>query len=420
MIVHSKKSPIYYFAESSRMTSPVSTPVARAAGAIALVGATFLLTACGKKKEEAPPPQTPEVRVFKVTAAPLKLTTELPGRTTAFQVAEVRPQVSGVILKRLFTEGADVKAGTPLYQIDPATYQANVNSAKATLAKAKATLLSSGPTVKRYKGLLDIEGISRQDYETAIATDAQAQADVATAQAALDTAIINLKYTHVYAPISGRIGRSTVTAGALVTAAQTNALTTVQQLDPVYVDVTQSSDALLKLKSDIDNGSLKSAGKEAKVTLMLSDGTKYAESGKLQFADVSVDESTGNVTLRALFPNPKHNILPGMFVRAVVETGVKNDAMVVPQVGITRNAKGEATAMVLGKDGKVAQKILTTGGTYGDGWLVTSGLEPDDLVIVEGLQKVKVGGPAKIAAAAPAAPAAGTAPAAPAAAKSAP
>ncbi|MDQ2823816.1 MAG: efflux RND transporter periplasmic adaptor subunit [Pseudomonadota bacterium] len=404
------------------MTSTFFTPALRTAGVITLLGATALLTACSKKKEPAPPPQVPEVQVFKVTTAPLTTNTELPGRTSAYQVADVRPQVSGVIQKRLFVEGADVKAGTPLYQIDPATYQANVNSAKATLARAKATLLSSGPTVKRYKELLDIEGISRQDYEAAQATDAQAKADVATAQAALDTAVINLQYTHVYAPISGRIGRSAVTPGALVTAAQTTALTTVQQLDPLYVDVTQSSDALLQLKRSIDAGKLKSAGKEPSVSLMLSDGTRYAERGKLQFADVSVDTSTGNVTLRAIFPNPKHDLLPGMFVRAVVETGVKEDAIVVPQVGITRNAKGEATAMVLGKDGKVAQKIITTGGTYGDGWLVTSGLIDGDLVIVEGLQKVKPGAPAKIAAAAPAGatPAGAAAPATPAAAKSAP
>jgi membrane fusion protein (multidrug efflux system) len=394
------------------MTSPLSTPATRSSGAVALIAATFLLTACSKEKPAQPAPPPPEVQVFKVAPAPLKLTTELPGRTSAFQVAEVRPQVSGVIQKRLFEEGADVKAGTALYQIDAATYQASVNSAKAALARARATLMSSGPTVKRYKGLLDIEGVSRQDYENAIAADAQAQADVATAQAALDTANINLKYTHVYAPISGRIGRSAVTPGALVTAAQTEALTTVQQLDPVYVDVTQSSDALLKLKRDIEGGNLKSAGKEAKVTLMLSDGTRYGETGKLQFADVSVDTGTGNVTLRALFSNPKHNLLPGMFVRAVVETGVKNDAIVVPQVGVTRNAKGEATAMVLGADGKVAQKILTTAGTYGNGWLVTSGLAAGDLVIVEGLQKVKVGAPARVAAAAPAA-AAPTAPGAP-------
>lgn len=395
------------------MTYPLSTPAARTASVAALIGATFLLSACGKKKQEAPPPQTPEVQVYKVVAAPLKLTTELPGRTNAFQVADVRPQVSGLIQKRLFTEGDDVKAGTALYQIDAATYQAQVNSAKAALTRAQASLLSSGPAARRNKELLDIEGVSRADYENSVAADAQAKADVETAKANLATAQINLQYTHVYAPISGRIGRSSVTPGALVTAAQETALTTVQQLDPIYVDVTQSSDALLKLKREMENGDLKSAGKQAKVTLMLSDGSAYGEAGKLQFADVSVDQSTGNVTLRALFPNPKHNLLPGMFVRAVVESGVKNDAILVPQVGVTRNAKGEATAMVLGQDGKVAQKILTTGGTYGDKWLVTSGLVAGDLVIVEGLQKIKPGAPAKIAAAAPAGAApAGTVPAA--------
>ncbi|WP_332875733.1 efflux RND transporter periplasmic adaptor subunit [Massilia sp. S19_KUP03_FR1] len=382
------------------MTSPFYTPALRTASAIALACATLILTACGKKEQAAPPPQIPEVQVYKVVVAPLKMSTELPGRTNAFQVADVRPQVSGLIQKRLFTEGADVKAGTALYQIDPATYQASVNSAKAALVRAQASLLSSGPAARRNKELLDIEGVSRADYENSVAADAQAKADVETARAALATAQINLQYTHVYAPISGRIGRSTVTPGALVTAAQETALTTVQQLDPIYVDVTQSSDALLKLKRDLDSGDLTSAGKQANVTLMLSDGTAYGATGKLQFADVSVDTSTGNVTLRALFPNPKQNLLPGMFVRAVVESGVKNDAMLVPQVGVSRNAKGEATAMVLGKDGKVAQKILTTGGTYGDKWLVTSGLVADDLVIVEGLQKIKPGSPARIAPAA--------------------
>jgi membrane fusion protein (multidrug efflux system) len=398
------------------MTSPFATPAVRNASAIALACATLTLSACGKKPEAAPPPPPPEVQVYKVVVAPLTLSTELPGRTSAFQVADVRPQVTGLIQKRLFTEGDDVKAGTALYQIDAATYQASVNSAKAALVRAQASLLSSGPAARRNKELLDIEGVSRADYENSVAADAQAKADVETAKAALATAQINLQYTHVYAPISGRIGRSSVTPGALVTAAQESALTTVQQLDPIYVDVTQSGDALLKLKRDLDSGDLKSAGKQARVTLMLSDGSTYGEPGKLQFADVSVDTSTGNVTLRALFPNPKHNLLPGMFVRAVVEAGVKNDAILVPQVGVTRNAKGEATAMVLGKDGKVAQKILTTGGTYGDKWLVTSGLVADDLVIVEGLQKIKAGAPARIAAAGPATAAA----AAPQNAKSAP
>ena len=396
------------------MTYPLSTPAARTAGVAALIGATFLLSACGKKKQEAPPPQTPEVQVYKVVAAPLKLTTELPGRTNAFQVADVRPQVSGLIPKRLFTEGDDVKAGTALYQIDASIYQAAVSSAKATLAKANANLLTSGPKAERYKELLDIEGVSRQDYEDAIAADAQAKADVESAKAALAEANINLRYTNVYAPISGRISRSTVTAGALVTANQTTALTTVQQLDPIYVDVTQSSEDLLRLKREMENGSLKQSG-QAKVALMLADGTKYAEAGKLQFSDVSVDQGTGNVTLRAIFPNPKHDLLPGMFVRAVIDSGVDEKAITVPQQGVSRNQKGQATALVLNKEGKVEQRILTTAGTHGDKWLVKSGLAAGDQVIVEGVQKVKPGAPAVVAKAPAAAPAAGAAPAAPAA-----
>nr|WP_275531540.1 efflux RND transporter periplasmic adaptor subunit [Duganella phyllosphaerae] len=374
------------------------------------------MAGCSKSTSEAPQkPQVAEVGVYKVVQEPLQITTELPGRTSAYQVAEVRPQVNGVIQKRLFVEGSDVKAGTALYQIDPSIYQASVNSAKAALAKAKANLLTSGPKAARYKELLAIEGVSRQDYEDAIAADAQAQADVESANAALQEANINLRYTNVYAPISGRISRSTVTPGALVTANQTNALTTVQQLDPIYVDVTQSSEDLLRLKREMADGSLKQSG-QAKVTLVLADGTKYAEAGKLQFSDVSVDQGTGNVTLRAIFPNPKQNLLPGMFVRAVIESGVDEKAITVPQQGVTRNQKGEATALVLNKEGKVEQRVLTTAGTYGSKWLVKSGLADGDQVIVEGVQKVKPGAPAVVAKAPAAAPAAaGAAPAAPAA-----
>ncbi|MDR7049977.1 membrane fusion protein (multidrug efflux system) [Duganella sp. 3397] len=374
------------------------------------------MAGCSKSTSEAPQkPQVAEVGVYKVVQEPLQITTELPGRTSAYQVAEVRPQVNGVIQKRLFVEGSDVKAGTALYQIDPSIYQASVNSAKAALAKAKANLLTSGPKAARYKELLAIEGVSRQDYEDALAADAQAQADVESANAALQEANINLRYTNVYAPISGRISRSTVTPGALVTANQTNALTTVQQLDPIYVDVTQSSEDLLRLKREMADGSLKQSG-QAKVTLVLADGTKYAEAGKLQFSDVSVDQGTGNVTLRAIFPNPKQNLLPGMFVRAVIESGVDEKAITVPQQGVTRNQKGEATALVLNKEGKVEQRVLTTAGTYGSKWLVKSGLADGDQVIVEGVQKVKPGAPAVVAKAPAAAPAAaGAAPAAPAA-----
>jgi membrane fusion protein (multidrug efflux system) len=382
----------------------------RTAGAVAVVSALAVMAGCSKSASEAPhQQQVAEVGVFKVAQAPLQITTELPGRTAAYQVAEVRPQVSGLIQKRLFVEGADVKAGMPLYQIDPATYQASYNSAKAALSKAKANLLTAAPKVQRYKELVAIEGVSKQDYDDAVAAHEQAKADVESAAAALEQAKINVGYTHVDAPISGRIGRSSVTPGALVTASQTNALTTVQQLDPIYVDVTQTSEDMLRLKREVESGGLKKDGSQAKVTLVLSDGTKYAIAGKLQFSDVTVDPGTGNVTLRALFPNPKHDLLPGMFVRAVIESGVDENAIAVPQQGVTRNAKGEATALVLNKEGKVEQRTLVTGGTLGDKWLVKSGLNDGDLLIVEGLQKVKPGAPANAAkpAAAPAAVAVG-------------
>lgn len=377
------------------------------------------MAGCSKKQAAPPPQQAPQVVVFTVNPAALPMVADLSGRTNAYQVADVRPQVGGIIQKRLFVEGADVKAGTPLYQIDSATYQASYNSARAALTKAKANLLTSGPKVARYKELVAIEGVSRQEYDDAVATYEQAKADVEAATAALESANINVRYTTVTAPISGRTSRSTVTAGALVTAGQTEALTTVQQLDPIYVDVTQSSTDLLRLKRQLADGSLKKAGDgQAKVNLILPDGSKYSESGKLQFAGVSVEPTTGNVVLRALFPNPKGELLPGMFVRAQLETGIDDKAITVPQVGVSRNQKGEATAMILNKENKVEQRIITTNGTSGTNWIVTSGLAAGDRVIVEGLQKIKPGAPAvAVPAAAPAAPggapaAAGAAPAA--------
>jgi membrane fusion protein (multidrug efflux system) len=319
-----------------------------------------------------------------------------------------------LIQKRLFVEGAEVKAGTALYQIDPASFVAAQNSAKAALAKAQANLRASEPKLARFKALVAIEGVSLQDYDDAIASNEQAKADVQSARAALDVASINLKYTNVYAPISGRIGRSSVTPGALVTASQELALTTVQQLDPIYVDVTQSSNDLLKLKRDMDAGNIKRAGAgQASVSLLLSDGSTYAQPGKLQFSDVSVDPGTGNVTLRALFPNPKGDLLPGMYVRAVLDSGLNETAIVVPQQGVTRNPKGQATALLLNNEGTVEQRVLTTSAALGNQWLVTSGLEVGERVIVEGLQKVRPGGkaeavaaPAPTAAATPSAPAA--------------
>lgn len=346
-----------------------------------------------------PPPQ---VSVYVVKPQALPMTTELPGRTAAFEIAEVRPQVGGIVQKRLFAEGADVKAGTPLYQIDASTYQAAYKSAKASLARAEANLLTSGPKVKRYKELLQVEGVSRQDYDDAVAAEAQARADVEAARAALETARINLDYTTVTAPISGRASRSAVTPGALVTAGQATAMTVVQQLDPIYVDITQSSEEMLRLKRAIESGGIKRGEGQAKVRLTLADGSTYAQEGKLQFADVSVDTGTGNVALRALFPNPKHDLLPGMFVRAAVDTGVADEAITVPQQGVTRNQKGEATALVLNAKGIVEQRVLTTSRALGDQWIVTSGLASGDRVIVEGLQKVKPGAPAVVAADRPA------------------
>ncbi|HEX8613922.1 MAG TPA: efflux RND transporter periplasmic adaptor subunit [Telluria sp.] len=382
-----------------------SRPPKPAAGAALALGVAILVAACGKKAPPAAPPSgPPQVVVYTVAARPMTVTTELAGRTLAFQVAEVRPQVGGLILKRLFVEGSTVKAGTPLYQIDPASFVASVNSAKATLASARARALAAEPKAKRYKELLAIEGVSRQDLEDALASAAQARAEVESAQAALDVANINLKYTNVYAPIGGHISRSNVTAGALVTAGQADALTTVQQLDPIYVDVTQSSTELLALRRRFESGKLKQGdGGQASVSLLLADGSKYAASGKLQFTDVSVDAGTGNVTLRALFPNPKGELMPGMYVRAVLDSGMDDKAITVPQVGVTRNQRGEATALVLNKENKVEQRVLSTGAAVGDQWVVNAGLVPGERVIVEGLQKVRPGAPAvAVPAAAPA------------------
>jgi membrane fusion protein (multidrug efflux system) len=378
------------------------SPPLRTASVVALISASLMLSACSRPPSEAPHAQVAEVGVFKVAPEALQISTELPGRTAAYQVAEVRPQVGGLIRKRLFVEGADVQAGAALYQIDAASYQAAQQSARAALAKAQANLLSTAPKVARYKELLAIEGVSRQEYDDAVAAHEQARAEVAVASAALETASINLQYTRVEAPISGRISRSSVTPGALVTASQASALATVQQLDPIYVDVTQSSEDLLRLKRELESGGLKRAAQQAKVTLLLSDGSRYAHPGKLQFSDVTVDAGTGNVTLRALFPNPRHDLLPGMFVRAQVDAGINEQAIAVPQQGVSRNAKGEATALVLNPQGKVEQRTLVTGGTRGDQWLVKSGLKAGDLVIVEGLQKVQPGAAAQVAKPAPA------------------
>jgi membrane fusion protein (multidrug efflux system) len=321
------------------------------------------------------------------------------------------------VLQRLFREGADVKAGETLYQIDPALYQAAFDSAQANLARAEASLQTVKLKADRYRELVKVLAVSTQDCDDAEAAYKQAEADRAAAKAATDSARINLNYTRIAAPISGRTGVSTVTPGALVTASQPVALTTVQRLDPIYVDVTQSSAELMRMKHALESGLLKRAGPNAaKVRLVLDDNTPYALEGELAFSDVTVDRGTGTVTLRAVFPNPKNDLLPGMFVRAILEEGVNEQGLLAPQQGVTHNARGEATALVLGADGKVEQRTLQLGDAVGDKWVVKSGLKAGDQLIVEGLQKVKAGASAQAvpnASASSSAPAA--APAAPAA-----
>ncbi|GAB2876104.1 MULTISPECIES: efflux RND transporter periplasmic adaptor subunit [Microvirgula] len=383
----------------------INRTVAQLTAAGILLSGSILLTGCGKK--DAPPPPGPqEVSVVSVVSQQLAMTTELPGRTSSFQIAEVRPQVGGIIQKRLFREGADVKAGQPLYQIDPATYRAAYDSARATLAKADANLTTARLKAERYRELVSINAVSKQEYDDADAAFKQAAADVAGARAAVESARINLDYTRVSSPISGRIGKSTVTPGALVTQNQADALTTVQQIDPIYVDVTQSSTEVLRLRRELESGKLARAGNGgARVKLRLEDGSDYAHEGRLEFSDITVDQGTGAITIRAVFPNPERNLLPGMYVRAVLEEGVNDQAILVPQQGVTRNHKGEATALVVGQDNKVAERVLNVSRTIGDKWLVNSGLKQGDRVIVEGLQKVHPGAVVKPVPAKPAKPA---------------
>ena len=362
---------------------------------LALGGLVAMLVACGPKapadQAEAPPT---EVGVIKVTTASAPVQTELPGRTSAYRKAEVRPQVGGIIQKRMFTEGAQVKAGAQLYQIDPATYQAAYASAQAELASAQATFASAKSRNDRFQNLIASKAISQQDFEDTRAAFAQAQAQLDIAKAAVDTAAINLKYTKVLAPISGVIGKSEVTEGALVSAGQSQVLTTIQQLDPIYVDVAQSVDELLQLRRQVMGGKV-AANAEAKVKLLLGDGTRYPQEGRLQFSGVGVSESTGTVVLRALFPNPDNLLLPGMFVRAQIQEGVHNNAILVPQQAVTRDRSGNATALVVNKEAKVELRQITTSRAVGDKWLVEDGLAPGEQVIVEGLQKVKPGASVK-------------------------
>lgn len=358
---------------------------------------SLMLLACEEGGKGAPGSSGPrEVVIIKLEPRREVYTTALAGRIASFQVAEVRPQVGGILQQRLFTEGADVKAGQALYQIDPATYEAALDSAQAALMKAEANVTPARLKAERFRELLAIKAVSKQEYDDAQAAFKQAEADVAVNRAAVKTARINLEYTKVRSPISGRIGKSAFTPGALVTANQAQALTSVRQLDPVYVDITQSSQDLLRLRAQFTNGELRSAAEEAPVRLKLENGAMYPHEGRLQFTDVSVDESTGMVSLRALFPNPEHILLPGMYVRAVIAEGVDENALLVPQQALRRDPKGQASVLLVDGGGRVDVRLVDVGRTVGDSWQVLSGLKPGDRVIVEGGQNVRPGMSVKI------------------------
>ena len=358
---------------------------------------SMMLLACEEGGKGAPGASGPrEVVVIKLEPRREVYTTALAGRIASFQVAEVRPQVGGILQQRLFTEGADVKAGQALYQIDPATYEAALDSAQAALMKSEANVTPARLKAERFRELLAIKAVSKQEYDDAQAAFKQAEADVAVNRAAVKTARINLEYTKVRSPISGRIGKSAFTPGALVTANQAQALTSVRQLDPVYVDITQSSQDLLRLRAQFTNGELRSVAEEAPVRLKLENGAMYPHEGRLQFTDVSVDESTGMVSLRALFPNPEHILLPGMYVRAVITEGVDENALLVPQRELRRDPKGQASVLLVDGGGKAEVRLVVVGRTVGDSWQVLSGLNPGDLVIVEGGQNVRPGMSVKI------------------------
>lgn len=367
--------------------------VARAASTWIISMAVLSLAACGKSETQGPPPGKPKVGVVTLKTEPVSLTTELPGRVSPLRVAEVRPQVSGIILKRLFTEGGEVKEGEQLYQIDPALYQADLNSKRAALVRAEAASRSAVLLAQRYKPLAETRAVSRQTYDDAVAARDQANADVLSAKAAVETSRINLVYTKVLSPLTGLVGRSNVTEGALVTANQANALATVQQIDPIYVDVTQSSVQLLRLQEDLRAGRLQPAdgGKNAAVSLVLEDGSTYSQPGVLKFSEVTVDPGTGSVLLRAEFPNPDRSLLPGMFVRAKLADGVDTKGLLVPQRGVTRSQRGLPTALIVNAENKVELRELKADRVIGDKWLVTSGLSAGDRVIVEGLQSVRPG-----------------------------
>jgi len=354
----------------------------------------LLATACGKQATAtaAQRPSAVEVGVITVTWAAVPLTHELQGRTAAYRVAEVRARVNGIVLKRLFSEGSEVKANQPLFQIDPAPYQAALDSARASLARAAATREFARLQAARYEKLIAENVVSDQDYRNVIASHKTSEADVGSGRAAVELASINLGYTVVRSPVAGKIGRASVTEGAYVQQGQATLLATVQQLDPIYVDLTQSGDELLRLRRQLESGQLLSAAPgEAAVTVLFDDGSEYPRKGRLQFSDVTVDQSTGSVVLRAIVPNPERNLLPGMFVRARLEEGVTPQAILVPQVGLTRDPSGRAIALVVNAQKKVEMRQVKTDRAAGNSWVVTDGLGSGDQVIVEGMQKVRPG-----------------------------
>lgn len=363
-----------------------------------ILAAVFVLNACGNGKQAGQAPPPPQVAVQELKTEAVVLTTELPGRTSAYLIAEVRPQVSGIIKERLFTEGSVVKAGDLLYQIDPDLFQAACESAKASLARAEANLPAMRTRAERYGELISSKAISQQDYDDVRSALKQAEAEVQYWKAAAESARINLEYTSVTAPISGRTGRSNVTKGALVTMNQPIPLVTIQQLDPIYVDVPQSTAELLRLRHSLEKGYLEKNGADQnKVRLLLEDDTEYPLEGTLQFQDVTVDRSTGTVTLRAVFPNPDNFLLPGMFVRAVLQEGVNKQAILIPQQAVSRDPKGNPLALLVNPQGMVEQRQLTIDRAIGNQWLVTSGLAVGERLIVEGIQRIRPGMPVQVA-----------------------
>lgn len=361
--------------------------------AIILLFSILVLTCSGCKKAAQAPQKTgtPEVAVVTLREESITLTSELPGRTSPYLVAEVRPQVNGIIQRRSFVEGGDVKAGDVLYEIDPAPYQAALSNARATLVRAEANLPSIRSRAERYKELVAINAVSQQDYDDAVSAVKQAEAAIEAARAGVEAARINLAYTRITAPISGRTGRSNVTVGALATAHQAVPFTTIQQLDPIYVDATQSSASLLQLERNLEAGRITGGPGRARVKLLLEDGTPYPLEGTMEFSDVTVSQGTGSVILRMVFPNPKHILLPGMYVKPIIQEGVVRQAILAPQSAVSRNPKGDPLALVVNASDKVEQRALKIGRAMGNRWLVTEGLTAGDRLIVEGLQKIRPG-----------------------------